>query len=294
LIAGALIVDKPRAWTSHDVVNRVRRIFGERAVGHLGTLDPLATGVLPLLIGRATRLAKFYGRSLKTYEAVVRFGFSTDTYDADGVPSSDVQVVDLDRDRLERALQAFRGLLQQVPPPHSAKKIGGAPAYKLARKNQPVFLSPVEVEITRLDLLSSSGDTAALLIDCSAGTYVRSLAHDLGRMLGCGAHLAALRRTRSGDFYIKDAHSLKQLEELGPDGQFSAVLPTESLLPQFPAVVADAVTASHIRQGRNFPTSPFLVHTGSRFVRALTETGSLLAIGEAVLPNLYHPIVVLG
>jgi tRNA pseudouridine55 synthase len=272
------------------VVAKVRRLAGERSVGHLGTLDPLATGVLPLLIGTATRLARFYTQSDKVYEARVRFGFSTDTYDAEGERTTEPVAVALDRERLEGALDAFRGTIQQMPPRFSAKKIGGVPAYKLARAKKEVELAPVEIEIFSLDLLEVQGDEASFRVHCSSGTYVRSIAHDLGLVLGCGAHLAELRRTRSGEFSIDQAHTLEWLE--GRVEQ--AVLPAAALLPGFPSVETDALTAAQIRNGRDFRTNPFLVKSGTHFVKALSEGGALLAIGQAVLPNVYHPVVVLA
>jgi tRNA pseudouridine55 synthase len=277
------------------VVNKVRRLAGERSVGHLGTLDPLATGVLPLLIGTATRLARFYGQSDKVYEARVRFGFATDTYDADGEATTEPVDVVLDRELLERALAGFTGRIQQLPPRFSAKKVGGVPSYKLARAKKDVELAPVDVEIFSIDLLDVSGSEAALRVHCGSGTYVRSLAHDLGLVLGCGAHLAELRRTKSGEFSIGAAHTLEELQQWKDESRFEeAVLPAAALLPGFPAVVTDAVTLAQIRHGRDFHTNPFLVKAGSQFVKAVSESGSLVAIGQAVLPNLYHPVVVLA
>lgn len=263
-------------------------------MGHLGTLDPLATGVLPLLLGNATRLAKFYERSDKVYEACVRFGFATNTYDAEGEASTPQTPVILERGTLERALQSLRGAIQQIPPRFSAKKIRGVPAYKLARQDKPVELAPIEVEIFSIDLIDVGVTEVTLRVHCSGGTYVRSLAHDLGVMLGCGAHLAELRRTRSGDFGIEQSRTLAELERMKEEGRLSeAVIPSAELLPQFPSVVTDELTTSRIRHGRDFQISPFRA-SGSRFVKALEESGALVAIGEAVLPNVYHPVVVLA
>jgi tRNA pseudouridine55 synthase len=284
-----LVVDKPEGWTSHDVVNRVRRLAQERSIGHLGTLDPMGTGVLPLLIGSATRLAKFFTRADKVYEVRVRFGFATDTYDATGERASEEVPVTFTREELERTLAGFHGVIQQLPPRFSAKKIRGVPAYKLARANQDVELAPVEIEIFEIAILAFEGGQAALRVHCGSGTYVRSLAHDVGLVLGCGAHLTALRRTRSGDFALEQAYTLEQLET---DIEHK-VLPASKLLPDFPPVTVDPASETQIRHGRNFRTSPFRVDTGAKFVKALTESGALLAIGEAVLPNLYHPVVVL-
>ena len=288
-----MIIDKQPGWTSHDVVNKARRIVGERSIGHLGTLDPLATGVLPLLIGTATRLAKFYGHADKVYEARVRFGFATDTYDSEGERTTEEVPVHLDREELERALVRFRGVTEQTPPQFSAKKIAGVPAYKMARKKETVVLAPVQIEIFSLELLEILQNEAILRVHCGSGTYVRSLAHDLGCALGVGAHLTALRRTRSGDFDIGQAFTLDRLEQMKMDGDLaSAILPAAELLPSFPAVIADDSTAADIRMGRNFRTSPFRLPPGALLIKAVTETGALLAIAEAVLPHVYHPIVV--
>jgi len=293
-VDGAVIVDKPSGWTSHDVVNKVRRFAGTKKVGHLGTLDPMATGVLPLVIGRATRLAQFYTRNDKIYEGVIHFGYSTDSYDADGEPTSPAQDVVLDREQLEVALQTFRGPFAQMPPPVSAKKIAGRPAYELARKQQPVDLKPVDVEVYALDVLSITGCQAEVRVHCSAGTYLRSIAHDAGQALGCGAFLKALRRTASGDFKIDGARTLEQLGALADAGRFDeAVIPAVQMLPQFPAEMVDALTAGQIRNGRDFRVSPFHVRASGRYVKAVTSEGQLVAIGEARLPNLYHPVLVL-
>lgn len=291
---GAIIVNKPAGWTSHDAVNKVRRLAGTRRVGHLGTLDPMATGVLPLVIGSATRLAQFYVRSDKVYDAVVRFGYSTDSYDRDGTPTSPVTEPVVTREQLEPLLDRFRGPILQTPPPISAKKIAGVPAYRLARKQLPVDLQPVEVTIHSIDLVSCDGAVARMVVHCSAGTYLRALAHDLGRLVGCGAFLDGLTRTRSGDFAIEQARTLEQLQELvTEDRLIEALLPAAEMLPQFPSEFVDTLTTTFIRQGRDFRVSPFNVRPGSKYVKAVGQHGELVAIGEAKLPNLYHPIMVL-
>ena len=276
----------------------MRRLAGTKKIGHLGTLDPSATGVLPLIIGRATRLAQFYTRNDKVYEGVIRFGYSTDSYDADGQPTSPEpaldQPVSLDAARLEEILAAFRGKFAQMPPAVSAKKIGGRPAYELVRKHQPVELKPVEVEVYALDLLSIEGPEARVRVHCSAGTYLRSIAHEAGQALGCGAHLRSLRRTASGDFRVESARTIEQLTALSESGQMEqALIPAAQLLPEFPAELVDAITAGQIRNGRDFRTSPFQVRKDARYVRAVTASGDLIAIGEARLPHLYHPVLVL-
>ena len=290
---GAIVVDKPEGWTSHDVVNRMRRLAGTRSVGHLGTLDPLATGVLPLLLGDATRLARFHGAAEKVYEAVVRFGFATSSYDREGEPLGPVSPVNFDAAALESALAAFRGKLQQMPPPVSAKKIRGVAAYKMPRAEAQAALQPVPVEVFELARLWLADSRAGLRVHCSAGTYVRSIAHDLGVALGCGAHVEQLRRTRSGAFVIEQARTLEELQFLREEDRFEeALLRPADLLPEIPSAYVDLDTAGQIRNGRDFRVSPFRQDAGSRFVKALGAQDELLAIGEAVLPNLYHPVVV--
>jgi tRNA pseudouridine55 synthase len=293
-VDGVIVVDKPREWTSHDVVNKLRRMAGTRKVGHLGTLDPAATGVLPLVIGRATRLAQFYTRNDKIYEGVVHFGYSTNSYDGDGERTSGEVPVTLQREVLEAALNQFRGPFEQVPPPVSAKKIGGRPAYEFARKHQPVELAPVAVEVYALDILRIDGCEAEVRVHCSAGTYLRSIAHEAGEALGCGAFLKSLRRTASGDFKIEQARTLEVLAALAAEGRVEeALVPAAQLLPEFPSEMVDAITAGQIRNGRDFRVSPFLPRTGARYVKAVTAHGDLIAIGEARLPHLYHPVLVL-
>jgi tRNA pseudouridine55 synthase len=293
-LTGVLVVDKPAKWTSHDVVSKVRRIAQTKKVGHLGTLDPMATGVLPLLLGRATRLAQFFARGTKVYEGTVRFGYSTDTYDAEGQPASAEIAVTLSATTVERYLEGFTGKILQVPPPVSAKKVRGTRAYKLARRNIAVDLAPVEVEVHRIELLRCEGAEIDLRVECSTGTYLRSIAHDLGQRAGCGAFLAKLRRTRSGDFTLAEAKTLDQLIDLSENSRLrEALIPAAELLPEFPPQVVDPVTAGFIRQGRDFRVSPFRNTGSARYVKAVARDGELVAIGEAKLPHLYHPILVL-
>jgi tRNA pseudouridine55 synthase len=291
---GVIVVDKPVGWTSHDVVNRTRRLAGTRRVGHLGTLDPQATGVLPLVIGRATRLAQFYAKSDKVYEATIRFGYATDTYDSEGTPLGEERPYLCERETMERLLARFRGPIRQVPPPISAKKVGGTPAYKLARKKVEVELKPVEVHVYSLELLECAASEIRVRAHCSAGTYLRGIAHELGEAAGSGAFLGELVRLACGDFTIGQAHRLERLEELAGAGRLEeALVPAARLLPQFPNETVDAITAGQIRQGRDFRVSPFRVSKGTRYVKAVSQDGVLLAIGEARLPNVYHPILVL-
>ena len=272
----------------------MRRIAGTRRVGHLGTLDPLATGVLPLVLNRATRLSQFMMKADKVYEAEVRFGFATNTYDSEGYSITESVAVTLDAGEVDRALEAFRGDFMQTPPPVSAKKVDGVPAYKLERKNKSVELAAVPVTVFSLELTFCEGAVARMRVHCSSGTYVRAIAHELGQKLGCGAHLSALRRTRAGSFTIEQARTLEDLAELAAQGRFAeAVVPAAELLPDFPAERVDLATATLIRQGRDFHVSPFRVRNGAPFVRALDAEGELVAIGEIRLPNLYHPMLVL-
>jgi len=293
-VDGAIIVDKPAGMTSHDVVNRMRRLSNIRKIGHLGTLDPLATGVLPLLMGRATRLARFFASEDKKYDARVRFGWATDTYDCQGSQVSDAVEPNFTRDELEAALAHYRGAFEQTPPPFSAKKIAGTPAYKLARKHMPVELAPVDVQVFALELEEFDGRTARIRVHCSAGTYLRSIAHETGQRLGCGAFLESLRRTASGDFTEEQAQTLEQLTSLAANGNINdALIPAVRLLPELFSVTVDPVTVTQIRQGKDFRISPFLPKPASRYVKAISQEDELVAIGEARLPLLYHPVLVL-
>jgi tRNA pseudouridine55 synthase len=293
-VDGAIVIDKAEDWTSHDVVGKSRRILGTKKIGHLGTLDPIATGVLPLVIGRATRLAQFYTQSDKIYEAVIRFGFATDTYDRAGQPTTPETEPAIGAAELEQRMEQFRGELRQTPPPVSAKKVGGVRAYKLARQQVEFELKPVPVHVYELALLGVEGPRARVRAHCSGGTYLRSIAHELGQAMGCGAHLESLRRTSSGDFTLEQARTLAELELLAVSGKTAdALIPAAKLLPAFPAVVVDPGIVAQIRQGRNFPVSPFRNSPASKYVKAVSREGDLVAVGEARLPNLYHPVVVL-
>jgi tRNA pseudouridine55 synthase len=290
---GVIVVNKPPGWTSHDVVNKMRGIAGTRRVGHLGTLDPIATGVLPVMIGQATRLARFWGESEKAYEATVRFVFATSTYDREGERMSPSATPELTSERLEACLATLRGEIQQTPPPVSAKKIGGIPAYKLARKKEPVELTPCRVLIHELALRGIEEDKARIFVRCSAGAYVRSIAHELGLELRCGAHVHDLVRTASGPFHIEQARTLEELQTLKNEGRMEeALLPMADLLPHFSTVFVDELTARQIRQGQDFNVSPFRVNAGAEFVKAMGPDDSMVAIGQIVLPHFYHPIVV--
>ena len=287
-----LVIDKPAGMTSHDVVNRVRRILGQKSVGHLGTLDPAATGVLPLVVGNLTRLAQFYTKSEKSYKGVIRFGFATDTYDADGEATTPSVPVTLDLEELRRNAVAFRGRIRQIPPPFSAKKIAGVPAYKLARKKQDVELTPVEVEIKEFEILAIEGDCASFQAQVSSGTYMRSVAHDLGCKLGCGAHLKSLRRTSVAEFAVADAHTLLALEEAAQQGSAEelAVHPRK-LLPLLPCVTANDEITSLVRHGRAVNLADF---SKAPRVKVFCGQRDLIAIATRVAGTLFHPEIVLA
>ncbi len=288
---GVLVIDKPAGMTSHDVVNRVRRSLQQRAVGHLGTLDPLATGVLPLVTGTLTRLAQFYTSSEKIYEGTIRFGFATDTYDAEGTPAGTPQIVQVSLEDIRELALAFRGTIEQMPPPFSAKKIQGVPAYKLARKQKEVPLKAVPVEIKEFEILSAEGDRVTFRARVASGTYMRSVAHDMGQKLGCGAHLEALRRTRVAEFDLSSAHTLEEVDAASKDGAVEELfLHPRKLLPEFPSVTATEEAAARIRNGRtvNLPEL-----SRSRQVKVFYGQGELIAIATRVAGSLFHPKIVL-
>jgi tRNA pseudouridine55 synthase len=287
-----LIIDKPVGLTSHDVVNRVRRIVEQRAIGHLGTLDPLATGVLPLVIGNLTRLAQFYTASEKTYEGTIRFGFATDTYDADGDPSGPPRAVTTSLAELRQQAQGFCGVIEQLPPPFSAKKIHGVPAYKLARKKKAIALAPVQVEIHEFVITSFQQDRARFHARVASGTYMRSVAHDLGALLGCGGHLESLRRTGVAEFTIGDAHTLERIESDWRAGKCEEVcVHTRKLLPALPSVTVTDEIAAHIRSGRAVNLPEF---SRAKQVKVFYGQTELIAVATRVAGTLFHPKIVLA
>ena len=288
-VSGVLIVDKPAGMTSHDVVARVRRLASERSVGHLGTLDPMATGVLPLVLGRMTRLAQFYLMAEKSYEGEIRLGFATNTYDSEGDAIGEPQPVNLTLEQVRAAASRFRGSIQQMPPPFSAKKIGGVPAYKLARKKREVDLKPIQVEIREFEILNLQGDRAAFRARVASGTYLRSVAHDLGQHLGVGAHLASLRRTRVGEFGQEDAHSLEELEQT--ENVHRLFVHPRLILPEFPSVTAPEESLARIRNGMavNLPEM-----SRAPLVKVFAGQAELVCIASRVAGTLLLPMVVLG
>jgi tRNA pseudouridine55 synthase len=298
---GVLVVDKPAGPTSHDVVAVVRRATRVKKVGHTGTLDPLAEGVLPIVLGRATRLAQFLSCADKEYEAEIALGASTTTFDraGDALPAAEARPIsDLTRPEIDAALAAFRGTFLQSPPTFSAKKVAGDRAYDLARQNESVVLRPVEVSVHALDLVAWSAGTLRLRLICSAGFYVRALAHDLGQRLRTGGHLASLRRTRSGDFLLSQAVPLGEVIRAGRAGA-DRVIPLRDLLPGLPALTLTAAGASLAVRG-GFISAGHL--SGSEpmpekgRVRLMSPDGRLLAIAErraTRTSEFLHPGVVL-
>lgn len=303
---GVLIIDKPTGLTSHDVVNRVRRLLNQRSVGHLGTLDPMATGVLPLVVGSFTRLAQFYLNAEKSYEGTIRFGFSTDTYDAEGEPTSAATNVNLQKEELDALTSKFHGVIEQVPPPFSAKKIKGVPAYKLARKQKEVVLDPVQVEIKEFAILSVMRDHAQFRARVASGTYMRSVAHDMGQVLGCGAHLESLRRTAVAEFTLQDAHALEEVATAGKsssegvlsrdntdEGEEAAeefFVHPRKLLPHLPCVTADPTAAARIRSGQ---AVNLLDVSRAGQVKVFTSQRELIAIATRIAGTLFHAKIVL-
>ena len=288
---GVLVIDKPAGLTSHDVVGRVRRLLSERSVGHLGTLDPMATGVLPLVLGRTTRLAQFYTGSEKQYEGVIRLGFATDTYDADGEATSPAQAVTVSVEQVEAVAARFRGRVQQMPPPFSAKKIAGVPAYKLARKKKDVELKAVEVEVKEFTIQGVDGELVRFHARVSAGTYIRSIAHEIGAALGVGGHLESLRRTVSGEFRVEDAHTLEQLEAAARAGEIDPLLiHPRRLLPEFPSVTANDEQASKIATGQavNLPEM-----SRAKLIKVFRGQSDLICIAQRVAGTLFHPKIVM-
>lgn len=290
---GLLVVDKSAGMTSHDVVDIVRRATGERSIGHLGTLDPMATGVLPLLLGRFTRLAQFFNAAEKAYEGVIRFGWATDTFDAEGERVGDTRPLTLGLGELRECAKHFSGEMDQVPPVFSAKKINGVPAHKLARAGKPVEVKPARILIRRFELLTLEGDRAHFEMEVSAGGYVRSVAHELGEKAGCGAHLAELRRVRAGVFGLEQAVTVAEVKRLagGASEMESRLVHPRTLLPHMPAVTVDEQAAGKLRNGMQVNLPEF---SRAEMVKVFTGPAELMAIVKRVAGTLMQPVVVLG
>jgi len=290
---GLILLDKPSGITSHDCVSLVRRVTGEKSIGHLGTLDPMATGVLPLLLGKYTRLAQFFGQAEKQYTGTIRFGFATDSFDADGIPADEPRPLTKSFAELQELAKVFHGPIDQLPPIFSAKKINGVPAHKLARAGAEVPVKPARITIHHFELLSLEGDTASFTMTVSAGGYVRSVAHELGGLAGCGAHLSSLRRTRAGVFTLEQAITVDALKELaGTPEEIERRLPhPRTLLPEMPSVTVDEQTAGRIRNGMQVNLPDF---SNAPLVKVFTSPTEILAIAKRVAGTLMQPIVVMA
>jgi tRNA pseudouridine55 synthase len=292
-VDGLVVIDKPGGMTSHDVVSRLRKLTGERTIGHLGTLDPMATGVLPLLLGRFTRLAQYFSSAEKSYTGTIRFGFATDTYDAEGEMIGDRVEPGMSLEQVRSAARKFHGEIEQVPPAYSAKKVAGTPAYKMARAGQPVELKPVRIHISSFEITALEGGNATFSMSVSAGGYVRSVAHELGRDLGCGAHLSSLRRTQAGPFTLPHTHRLGDLELLA--GKVDALtllcVHPRSLLPEMPSVTGDAYTLGRMRNGAQANLPEF---SSASLVKVFASQRELVVIAKRVAGTLFQPVTVMG
>jgi tRNA pseudouridine55 synthase len=292
-VNGLLVIDKPAGMTSHDVVVILRRITGERSIGHLGTLDPMATGVLPLLLGKFTRLAQYFSSTEKSYTGLIRFGFATDTYDAEGQPAGPDTRPALTLELVRAAASRFRGEMEQMPPPFSAKKIAGTPAYKLAREGKPVELKAVKVCIADFEITTMQGTEASLTMTISAGGYVRSVAQELGQILGCGAHLSSLRRTQAGVFTLAEAHTLDELQLLAENvaALEGLCVHPRSLLPEMPSVTGDALVLGRLRNGAQANLPEF---SNAPLVKVFAGQNDLVGIAKRVAGTLFQPVVGMG
>src|SRR4051812_41703767 len=279
--------------TSHDVVDRLRRITGERSIGHLGTLDPMATGVLPLMLGKFTRLAQFFSSAEKNYTGTIRFGYATDSYDAEGEMVGERVEPGLTLEQVRAAGERFHGEIEQMPPAFSAKKVGGVPAYKMARAGKPVELKPVAINISSFEILGLDGAEAQFAMRVSAGGYVRGVAHELGQALGCGAHLSSLRRTLAGPFSLEQAHRLEDMDPLTGDiaGLERMCVHPRALLPDMPAVTGDAYVLGRLRNGAQANLPEF---TQARLVKVFATQRELVGIAKRVAGTLFQPVVVMG
>jgi tRNA pseudouridine55 synthase len=294
-VNGLLIIDKPGGMTSHDVVGKLRKITGERSIGHLGTLDPMATGVLPLVLGKFTRLAQYFSSAEKSYTGSIRFGFATDTYDAEGQPASPDcwPQGPSSLSQIREAARRFHGVMEQMPPAYSAKKIGGKAAYQLAREGKPVELKTATVDITEFEILSLEGAEATFRMSISAGGYVRSVAHELGQDLGCGAHLSSLRRTQAGVFTLEQAHTLDELFPL--TGNIEALealgINPRLLLPEMPSVTGDPQALGKLRNGAQANLAEF---SRAPLVKVFAGQRELVGIAKRIAGTLFQPIAVMG
>jgi len=277
VVSGVLVVDKPTGLTSHDVVQIIRRGTGIRRAGHTGTLDPRASGVLVVLIGPAVRLSEYVSASDKRYQATIRLGSSTDTFDADGRITSSSPIDDISEEMFTEHLQKFIGEMEQVPPPYSAVKVKGRKAYEMAREGEEVDLQPRIITVHSLEVLEWDPPEAVIDVYCSSGTYVRSLANDLGNALGTGAHLVGLRRTKSGRFTLRDAVPMRRLQESFDAGNwYKYLIPAAEALADWPMIELDADQVELVRHGHRVPAEP----DQKGWARGVSQQGDLVALLE--------------
>ena len=277
LTSGVLVVDKPIGLTSHQVVQVIRRGTNIKRAGHTGTLDPRASGVLVVLVGPAVRLSEYISAEDKRYQATIKLGEKTDTYDGDGVITGTSEV-NVTREEFEKALQGFVGEIEQVPPPYSAIKVKGRRAYDMARKGEEVVLEPRTIHVYSLEVVEWNLPEVVVDVHCSSGTYVRSLAYDLGEKLGCGANLTGLRRVKSGSFTLKDAQPLRNLAEAFENNSwFRYLIPAADALSEWPSITLNNEEVDLVRHGHRIPREELF----DGQVRAITEQGELVALMEA-------------
>jgi tRNA pseudouridine55 synthase len=277
VVSGVLVIDKPVGMTSHDVVQIVRKGTNIRRAGHTGTLDPRASGVLVVLIGPAVRLSEYISASDKRYQATIRMGASTETYDSEGPVTHTSTSVDVTEEEFEEALDSFVGEIEQVPPPYSAVKVKGRKAYEMSRKGEKVELEPRQINVYSLELLEWAPPEAVVDVYCSSGTYVRSLAHDLGQKLGCGAYLVGLRRTKSGRFTLRDSVPLRKLREAFASGDwYRYLIPAADALADWPLVELDGDMVELVRHGHRVEAD----EDAQGWARGVSMQGDLVALLE--------------
>jgi tRNA pseudouridine55 synthase len=275
IVSGVLVIDKPVGLTSHDVVQIIRRGSGIRRAGHTGTLDPRASGVLVVLLGPAVRLSEFVSATDKRYQATIHLGSSTDTYDSEGIVTNTTPAEDVTEEQFSIILQTFLGEMEQIPPPYSAIKIKGRKAYEMAREGEEVELQPRIVHVFSLDVVEWDPPEVVIDVHCSSGTYVRSLANDLGKALGTGAHLVGLRRTKSGRFTLRDAIPLRRMQEAFENGSwYRYLIPAAEALADWPALELDADQVEYVRHGHRIPAE--IGKTG--WARGVSQQGDLVAL----------------
>ena len=304
---GLILAYKPQNITSHDVVAKIRNILNTKKVGHYGTLDPLATGLILIAVGKATKLFPYFSKTDKVYKGGIRLGFSTDTYDSTGKPISSESKKYPTKDNLANAMKKFEGRIQQVPPPYSAKKYKGKPLYKLAREGKEFELRPSQLFIHYFRLINYNPPFIECEIKCSSGTYVRSLAHDLGQIIGCGAHLYELLRTQVGNFQLKESFSIEKINQLAQEGKIKKFLiPLEFLLPEFPKIILQERGSALAKNGniifaenilkitQGEPSSSSNLSEKEEIFRMFNGDGKLLALAKKVPEkNGFHPFLVI-